>query len=368
MKILLIQDYLRNGGTERQSILLANAFAAAGHETHLFTFRPGGALAGTLSVAVQRRVLQPFDLHLDWFAPGLFGHAARLSPDIILCMGRMANCYGGGLQQQHPRAVVIATMRTGKPLPRLFRRSLRLVRHIVANSHDARATLVAQHDLSGEKISVVHNSLVFPASAATPDPRERTATRARYGATPATAVLLNVAMFRPEKNQRELIELAAGLPAGTDWQLWLAGEGPARPACEALAAQLRVQDRVRFLGFHRDPSPFYAAADFAVHASWSEALSNFLIEAQAHGLPAVAYDAQGNSECFSLGETGWAIARDDREAFRAALLRLIAEPAATRAGRSAAARAYARETFDPARQVTAYLTLFERLIAVSPTP
>jgi predicted ABC-type transport system involved in lysophospholipase L1 biosynthesis ATPase subunit len=44
MKILIIQDHLRSGGTERQSVLLANAFAAAGHPATLLTFRPGGPL------------------------------------------------------------------------------------------------------------------------------------------------------------------------------------------------------------------------------------------------------------------------------------------------------------------------------------
>ena len=365
MKILVVQDYLRSGGTERQSVLLANAFAAAGHATTLLTFRPGGALTATVSPAVARITLQPFDLSLDWFAPGLFARAALLQPDVILCMGRMANCYAGGLQRRHPHAAVIATMRTGKKLPRLFRRSLRLARHIVANSHDARATLLTHHALPAEKISVIHNSLVFPPASSVggvPPPRSRTsALRTQHHATPATTIFLNVAMFRPEKNQRELIEIAATLPPVLDWQLWLAGDGPARPACEALAAKLNLTDRVRFLGFHRDPSPLYAAADIAVHASWSEALSNFLIEAQAHGLPAVAYDAQGIRECFVPDRTGWVIARDDRTAFRTALAHLIAEPAAARAARSAEARAYARTTFDPARQVAAYLDLFTRL-------
>lgn len=49
--------------------------------------------------------------------------------------------------------------------------------------------------------------------------------------------------------------------------------------------------------------------------------------------------------------------RDDRSAFRDALVRLIAEPAALRATRAADARAYARTTFDPQRQVSAYLDL-----------
>lgn len=359
MKILVVQDHLRSGGTERQSVLLANAFAAAGHTITLLTFRPGGALAATTAPNVTRITLQPVDLGLDWFAPGLPAQAARLTPDVILCMGRMANCYAGGLQRQLPRSAVIATMRTGKPLPFLFRRSLRLARHIVANSHDARATLVSRHALPGERISVIHNSLVFPAETAL---TRNLALRTRHGATPATTVLLNVAMFRPEKNQHELIEIAAGLPPTLDWQLWLAGDGPARPACEALVAKLNLPARVRFLGFHRDPSPLYAAADLAVHASWSEALSNFLIEAQAHGLPAVAYDAQGIRECFVPDRTGWAIARDDRAAFLAALTRVIATSAATRASRAAEARAYARTTFDPQRQVTAYLDLFQTLV------
>ena len=56
----------------------------------------------------------------------------------------------------------------------------------------------------------------------------------------------------------------------------------------------------------------------------------------------------------------------DREAFRAALLRLLDEPGAARVTRSARARAFARETFDPSRQVTAYLDLFERVLRAAP--
>jgi glycosyltransferase involved in cell wall biosynthesis len=363
MKILLVQDYLRNGGTERQSVLLANAFAAAGHPTTLLTFRPGGALAATVAPAVTRRALQSVDLRLDWFAPGLFGFGSRLQPDVILCMGRMANCYAGGLQQQHPRAVVIATMRTGKKLPWLFRRGLRQSRHIVANSRDARDNLVAQHAIDPGKISVIYNSLVFPSASALGDaaPLARQSLRTSHGATAKTTVLLCVAMFRPEKNQRELIEIAAGLPEQLDWQLWLAGEGPARSACEQLVAEKKLGARARFLGFHRDPSPLYRAADLAVHASSSESLSNFLIEGQAHGLLAVAYEAQGIRECFVPGRTGWAIPRDDRAAFRATLTRRMSEPASAHAERAAAARAFARTTFDPAGQVAAYLDLFARL-------
>jgi glycosyltransferase involved in cell wall biosynthesis len=372
MKITLVQDFLRSGGTERQTILLANAFATAGHSVSLITFRPGGALAGTVAPQVLRRTLQPIDLHLDWFAPGLGRTLRTAAPDVVLCMGRMANCYAARIQNDLPAAAVVASMRTGKRLPRRYREGLLHARHVVANSRDARSTLIERYRVPAPKISVIHNSLVFPPAPPTPaeprgsdgpTPAARAALRATHGAGPATTVLLCVAMFRPEKNQRELIEIAATMPAGVDWQLWLAGDGAARATCEELVAARGLGARVRFVGFQRDPSSLYAAADVAVHASWSEALSNFLIEAQAHGLPAVAYQAQGIEECFVPGDTGWAIARDDRGAFHAALLRLIALPSAARVELAARASAYAREQFDAAANVRRYLNLFSRLIA-----
>jgi glycosyltransferase involved in cell wall biosynthesis len=373
MKILLVQDHLRNGGTERQSVLLANAFAAAGHATTLLTFRPGGALArpelvegpaaNSPPTVVTRHTLQPFDTRLNWFAPGLFGFVRRLAPDVILCMGRMANCYAGGLQKHLPQTAVIATMRTGKTLPRLYRRSLHLARHIAANSHDAARVLATDYAVPSAKISVIHNSLVFPPAPAdvggVPPPRNA-AFRAAHGATEATTVLLCVAMFRPEKNHRFLVELVARLPRDADWQLWLAGEGETRPACERLTAELKLGARIKFLGFAADPAPLYRAADVAVLASLSESLPNFLIEAQAHGLPVVAGDVGGVRECFLPGETGWAVPPGDPDAFLAALSPLLAAPA-HRAAIAPRARAFARENFSPTRQTAAYLELFSRL-------
>ena len=356
MKILILQDYLRSGGTERQCVLLSRAFAAGGHAVTLMTFRPGGALAGTVGPTVRRVTLQSFDLGLDWFAPGLVAAVRAAAPDVVLCLGRMANCHGWRLTKT---ATVVATMRTGKSLPAWFRRTLRAAAAVVANSAEARDTIVATAGVPAARVTVIHNSLVFPAEAGAQRNHEL---RAQHGAGPGTTVLLNVAMFRPEKNQRELLEIAAGLPASADWQLWLAGDGPARATCEARARELGpLAGRMRFLGFHANPAPLYAAADVAVHASWSEALSNFLIEAQAHGLPAVAAEAQGIRECFLPGETGWEIPRGDHDAFRSAISRLIAEPSAERARRSAAAREFARGRFEPTRQVDAYLKLFARL-------
>ena len=60
-------------------------------------------------------------------------------------------------------------------------------------------------------------------------------------------------------------------------------------------------------------------------------------------------------------ETGWIVGPQDEAAFRAAILRLAHESPEVRVTRAAAARRFARETFDPAAQLAAYRGLFSRL-------
>jgi len=367
MKITVLQDYLRSGGTERHSILLSREFGGLGHQARLVTFRPGGVLAG--SVGAEHRSLQSFDTGIDSFAPGLRRTVLGPSPDIVLCMGKTANCFAGRLQHRATagglRTRVVATLRAGGRLPWFYYASVRRAPHLVANSREAADGLVSLHGFDPRRVSVIHNALVFPAS----DRGRDEAMRARLGAGPASTVLVSVGMFRPEKNQRALLEIAAGLPAAWDWRLWLVGVGPERARCERRAARLGLGERVRFLGYQADPVPYLRAADVAVHASREEALSNALIEAQAHGLPAVAYQALGVRECMVEGRTGFVVAQDDRDGFRSALARLASDPPAERAARAAEARAFARAAFDPARQVGAYLDLFESLLRGSePVP
>ncbi len=364
MKILLVQDFLRSGGTERQTVRLARAFAAAGHETHLVTFRPGGPLRPSepgenlTLVSLQKR-----DSRLDWWAPGLRRYAKTVSPEVVLCMGRMANSYGRALQVALPSTAVISTMRTGKPLPLPFRRSLGATAHVIANSAAAGDHLIDAYNVPGEKITVIPNGLVFAPQGAQTDEETRSSIRAKFGAKPDDVILVDVAMFRPEKNQLDLIDMVKTLDPDLPWRLWLAGEGPTVEKCRSHAAALGLADRVTLLGWHPDPRPIYRAADIAVHASKRESLSNFLIEAQAHGLPAVARAARGVSETFVDGKTGFLIEPDDLAGFAAAVTRLLTEPA-LRSKMAAAAIRQATTNFSTDAQVKAHLDLFEKLASL----
>ncbi|AKC82796.1 hypothetical protein IMCC26134_08460 [Verrucomicrobia bacterium IMCC26134] len=379
MKILLIQDHFRSGGTERQTILLAKEFFAAGHVVEVISFRPGGALSGTLKPLVVN-FLQPFDTGLNWFAPGLLATVRRSAPDIILCMGRMANCQAGRLARALPSATVVATMRTGKALPWLYRQGLDSVAHVVANSRESAALLTHTYGVPARKVSVIHNALLFPSEpdggqlAGASAPTAASSLRARFGASADTVVLLCVGMFRPEKNQAALIHLAAALARRStatadvaplpDWQLWLGGEGSERAACIRLADTLGIAQQVRFTGLLADPAAAYREADLAVLASRAESLSNFLIEAQAHGLPVIAYEAGGVRECCRPGITGDIVPAGDAEAFIGAWIGWLRD-AARRRSVASLAREFAREAFHPARNAAAYLSLFQSLRASS---
>jgi glycosyltransferase involved in cell wall biosynthesis len=358
MKILVIQDYLRSGGTERQSVFLGAACAKAGHEVTLLTFRPRGRLGDNAeNQPFAFKSLQPFDCHLDWFAPGLLRTAEEAAPDLVLCMGRMANCYAGFIQSRLPNAAVVCTMRTGKPLPYLFVRSLRRCRHTIANSHVAKRVLTDRYNLPSHRISVIHNPALNSHGA---DGPRNLSLRRRYSAGPNTVVLLNVAMFRPEKNQRELLEICSRLPGYLDWQLWLAGDGPMRAKCERVAHDLGLGARVHFLGYYSDPTPLYQAADAALLTSQSESLPNFLIEAQLHGVPAIAYDIVGVGECFVHGRSGYLVKNQDQTAFIESLDRFIRSPG-LRKHYTEAARRHAQAHFTAERQIQAHLSLFREI-------
>jgi len=279
-------------------------------------------------------------------------------------------------------------MRTGKKLPRAYVRSLHATRHTIANSREAARLLSDRHAVPAEKITVIHNAFALDGSdvarAASPCSESGTGCQPVSGKLPehgleahatqnhgqdarATLRLLCVAMFRPEKNHRELLGIFAKLPRTQDsglrtqdTELHLIGDGAELAPCRGLAQRLGIADRVHFHGYIANPAPFYRqganASAIAVLASRSESLPNFLVEAHAHGIPSVAYAAGGVAEC-----GGIAIPAGDQPAFLAALERLIAD-ASYRAAESARVAAHARGHFSPEAQLARYLALFERLL------
>lgn len=115
-------------------------------------------------------------------------------------------------------------------------------------------------------------------------------------------------------------------------RLTLLGEGPLRPALEELARQRGVADRVRFVGFQKNPYPFFARADAFVLSSRFEGFPNVVLEALACGTPVIATPAPGGvTEIAKLTGGVLLASAVDAEALSVAIKRFIAGE--TRIGR-----------------------------------
>lgn len=357
MRLVILQDWLRSGGTERQSVFLARFAAQRGHEVTLLTFRPGGVLAEDLAGSgVRLESLQRRDWGCNLWAPGLSKRLCLLEPDAVLCMGRIANAYAGVTRAVLPRARVFASVRTGKPLPWHNRRALGKVDGVIVNSRWWAECLRQEHGLESDRVHVVYNSLTRNWNFNALD-EARVRMRSRYNVSEAGCVYVNVAGMRPGKRHDWLIECFAVLPQETS-QLWIVGEGIQQLHCKSLADRLGVGERVKFVGYQPDPFDWLAAADVAVSASVEDAQPNFLVEAQWVGLPCVAVDVRGVGECFAQGKGGRLCERENAADFESAM-RMYAEDAVLRAEEGKLARAYAREHFDPVRNAEACLRLLD---------
>ncbi len=148
-----------------------------------------------------------------------------------------------------------------------------------------------------------------------------------------------VANLRPVKNIAGLLRAARIVcdchPAVT---FAVAGNGPDRPALEALRAELGLRDRFTFHGSVADVPGFLRAVDVAVLPSDSEGMSNALLEYLAAGRAVVATDVGANADL--TGPAGGLIVPPgDPAALAAAITRLVADP---NAGRRTAAAGQAR--------------------------
>ena len=141
----------------------------------------------------------------------------------------------------------------------------------------------------------------------------------------------------------------------------LAGDGPLRPALEALARQLGLLDRVLFLGDRRDVPAVLAALDISVLPSSSESLSNVILESMAAGVPVVAANVGGNPELVRNGETGFLFSPGDERQLASAIETLVTQPE-LRKQLATCARAHARAEYAIPRVRDRYQDLYRSLL------
>lgn len=113
--------------------------------------------------------------------------------------------------------------------------------------------------------------------------------------------------FSPEKNHEMLVEALGDYLQGDSSRpvtLSFLGDGPTRPAIEALVAELHLEKQVRFLGLVSNPFNHLRAADALYLPSKYEGQPMVLLEALTVGTPSVATDIPGSRSVLRDGELG----------------------------------------------------------------
>lgn len=120
---------------------------------------------------------------------------------------------------------------------------------------------------------------------------DRSAVRARLGLPPDTTILLTVRRLVPRMGLENLLQAFAQVSREQDdLYLVIGGRGRLESTLHALAGQLGIANRVRFIGFipEEDLPVYYQAADlFVLPTSALEGFGLITLEALATGLPVV---------------------------------------------------------------------------------
>lgn len=162
-------------------------------------------------------------------------------------------------------------------------------------------------------------------------PSLRSQTRRQLDIPEDAFLVLQVAGFRRCKRHGDsILAMRWLMERDDDRRVYLAFVGGGSPSAEETlreqAAQLRVEDRVRFCGLQEDVRPYYAAADaFTLTSDSVETFSVAALEAMSMGLPAVLTDVGGLAEMIAEGENGFIVPRRNPAAIGEAWLRLMRE-------------------------------------------
>lgn len=311
---------LGGGGAERIPLVLAPAFRETELEVVLLKDRiehdvpVDGPRVVTLSSGTQT-------LTRAW-AP-ILARAVRAarSLDVLVAGLEWAPTFFAAACGAVTRKPVVATVHTDlgryreiEPLPTgwwwAMRQALRRCAAVVAVS-DGVGECVAALGVDERRIRVIPNPV-----------KAFTAERATEGN--GRPRILTVASLKRIKGIDLALEAAASLH-DLDVEWTIVGDGPERETLRARAKELGLGDRVEFVGFRRDPTPFYAAADVYVLPSRMEGAPLALVEAMSAGLPIVATRCGSGVEGLVDSTVGELVPSEDTAAIAAAIRGLLGD-------------------------------------------
>jgi glycosyltransferase involved in cell wall biosynthesis len=228
----------------------------------------------------------------------------------------------------------------------------------LSNSRAGADALVGRLKVRPDRVRVVGNGVELD-----PPQADRAAWRLRLGVDGQCFLACMLANVQPNKDHATLLRAwrlaldRLGDRAATA-MLLLAGRQDAVDDLAALAAELRLENRIRFLGPVEDVAGLLAAVDLAVYSSKSEGCPNGVLECMAAGLPVVGTDIPGIREAVGHEGAAWLAAPGDAAAMAERLVR-VAQDAEARVRLGGVNRARVESLFSLERLYAEMVPLLE---------
>jgi glycosyltransferase involved in cell wall biosynthesis len=183
----------------------------------------------------------------------------------------------------------------------------------IINVSEANRSLAIEKAVAApEKLITVHNGIGDDDARANP----------AIG-NPVTITM--VARFSAQKDHITLLRSLAGI--SIPYKLRLVGDGPTLPAARDEAARLGLTKHIEFCGLRKDVGNILSTSQLLVLTTNAEGFPITILEAMRAGLPVIATETGGTPESVRHEETGLLVPPRDVTAVRAALIRLLADPA-----------------------------------------
>lgn len=328
MKILHLANHAQKIGNGIVNVMvdLACLQAQAGHDVAVAS--SGGSFEPLLACYGVRHLRLVQTKH-PWRVPAMLrqfrGIAGQFQPDIV-----HAHMMTGALLAWMARARVPYTLIT--TVHNEFQRASDLMRvgdQVVAVS-EAVAQAMIRRGIPAERMSVVRNGIIG-APRFLPD-KAGGEERGAIAAPPALRIerpsVVTVSGLYKRKGIHDLLRafqiVREHQPLA---HLYLVGEGPDRPALEALARRLGLTQAAHFIGYVKDPAPYFQQADVFVLPSHSESSSLAIMEARVAGCAIVATAVGGISETLAHGAAGLMVPPSDPASLAGAIVPLLRDEA-----------------------------------------
>jgi glycosyltransferase involved in cell wall biosynthesis len=320
MKILMVVDSLGAGGKERQLVGLIQALKECQRSESILV-----VMSKNIHYAeVERSASAVHVLERRWKRdPTVWPRLSRIvkdvRPDIIHSWDPMTSFYCAPIALVHRIPLVIEINDAPRVLKFTDKRKIiasltfPLCRKIVANSY---AGLHA-YNIDGSRGCVIHNGFDFVRTQNLPDVKKM---RGKFCITTPSVVGM-VARFDTSKDYKTFFS-AAKIVLGrrSDVTFLAIGDGPT-------FQQFRSEDNIRLLGSQVEVEAIVQMFDVGVLCTFTEGVSNSIIEYMGLSKPVVATRCDGTSETIDDDLSGILVPASDPLAVAEAIESLLNDPA-----------------------------------------